>query len=124
MLCARQEAASANRNRARMSGSFEADVEGDFRVRLSLFKELDRANQLAISDQRALVVILVRVTLEPGIGGEVALRNERPVPWSRNQVVNVLRGTVRVVSGHDRLDGVFGGRRRQDLGAVAVAFDV
>src|SRR5712691_472729 len=111
MLCAPQEAASANRNRTRMSGSFEADVEGDFRVWLSLFEKLDRTNQVAVSDQRALVVVLVRVALEPRIGCEVDLCDQRPVSGRRNQVVNMLRGTVRIVSWHDRLDGVFGGRR-------------
>ena len=78
-------------------------------MRLSLLEQPDRTNQLAVAYQRALIVVLVRVALEPGIGGEVDLCDERPVPRRGNQVVNMLRGTVRVVSGQDRLDGVFGG---------------
>src|SRR5260370_30818917 len=120
MLCAPQEAASANRNRARISGSFEADVEGDFRVRLALFKELDRTNQLAVSDQRALVVVLIRVALEPRIGGEIDLCDQRPVSGRRNQVVNMLLWTLRIAAWHHRLDGVFGGRCGQDLGPLAL----
>src|SRR5436309_1344231 len=114
VLCAPQEAASANRKRTRISGSLEADVKGDFRVRLSLLEQLDRTNQLAVADQRALIVVLVRVSLEPGIGGEVDLCDERPVPRRGNQVMNMLRGTVRIMSGQHRFDGVFGGRVDQE----------
>src|SRR6266478_3146365 len=107
-----------------ISGSLEADVEGDFRVWLSLLEELDGANQLAVSADRALVIVLVGIAFEKRIGGEVDLRNKRPMPRRGNHVVDVLRGTVRIMSRQNGLDGVFGGRFHDQLGPVPVALHV
>src|SRR6188472_10382 len=103
-----------------MSGFLEAQIEFDRGVGNSrLFKQHYRTDQFAIAHDRSFAVVSVRVAFEIWIGSKIQLCNQGFVSWRRDQVVNMLCGSVGIMPRHYRLQ--FVSCRRFDLEFSAVS---
>ena len=81
---------------ARMSETLEAQLEGDTRHRIfRIARQQDRPYQLAAVHERVVGEVVIRITMEGGVGGEVQLRDQRLASRRFHHVVHVLRDTIR-----------------------------
>src|SRR5687767_11227798 len=106
----------------RISGFLQHDIETHRRARRAGLVEQHVADQFPAL--RHFAVVLVGVTLEKRIGGEVYLGHQSFVPGRGNQIMDVPCRPVVVMAGHDRLDGILGAGRDRELSAVLVTHHV
>ena len=81
-------------------------------------QDADRLNQ------RIASVVMFRIALEDGIGGEVKLCGQRFVSASTDQIVDVLADAARIVARHDRIETILSFAVSDQCGAVTVAVEI